>query len=131
MLWQSSAFFGYWRAWSRVLQDGNLRDGHDRFIDFVEVDLTPVGGWGSKNCPVLPDRFELVKGINIRRHMTGRSRGDIEVDTLPPEVVAQMIEHLGTNLVVRLLTEDFLPQIDWGKYKKVNNGGASFESIKK
>ena len=41
-----------------------------------------------------------------------------------------MVAHLGEALAHRLLTEDFLPQIDWGKYAKVRNGGANLDAIR-
>jgi hypothetical protein len=49
----------------------------------------------------------------------------------PPAVLAEMKAHLGEELANRLLTEDFLSQIDWDKYKAVDNGGANLADIRK
>lgn len=42
-----------------------------------------------------------------------------------------MKDRLDHNLVDRLLHEDLLSCIDWDKYKKLCNGGASFYDIQK
>jgi hypothetical protein len=42
-----------------------------------------------------------------------------------------MVKHLGEELTHRLLTEDFLSQIDWGRYDRNDNGGCNLEDCKK
>jgi hypothetical protein len=104
LVWDS-----YWGTYSRSL--GKIGD-----YDKVEVDLTPVNGWtnidGEEGLNVAK-----VRSINIRRHCTAMDRGDRYLNLLPQQVHHAMIEHLGLDLTRRLLTEDFLPQIDWDKYR--------------
>jgi hypothetical protein len=102
----------YWRRWSRILST-NHQQGH-----FVEVNLTPIRSWE-----------EDVSHIRIRLHGTARDPSDKLVTELPPEVKSNMINHLGEELTSRLLTEDFLSQIDWERFKVKNNGGAKLEDI--
>lgn len=110
----------YWRTWSRILQERTERGE----MYSIEVNLTPV------NARRATSWEEQVTPIVIRRHMTARMHGDIFVGTLPAEVIEQMHTFLPFETVERLLHEDFLPQIDWDKYKQHCNGGAKFELIK-
>ena len=113
-------YSSYWKTWSRVLSGGRAGSS-------VELNLTPTnwrvadqGQWDSK-----------VRPIRIRRHSTGMDRGDKLVDTLTAEVRAVMVKHLGADLTARLLTEDFMSQINWEKYHRVCNGGANLSDIRK
>lgn len=110
----------YWHCWSRVLSvQGRLE------IGTVEVDLTAIN-------PTHAHAWERVRRINIRAHGTARGRGDQLVSALPGIWVDKMHEMLGdAALVERLLHEDFLPSIDWYKYRKVCNGGAALADILK
>lgn len=107
-------FSSYWQSWSRVLSENHPHG------PFVEVNLTPNLKWD-----------EDVKPIRIRFHGTARGENDKVVAELPVEIRDLMAGNLGEDLTNRLLTEDFLPQIDYELYKKSNNGGANFEDIRK
>ncbi|MDB5254069.1 MAG: hypothetical protein JWL80_135 [Parcubacteria group bacterium] len=103
-------YSSYWRAWSRVLST-NHPNG-----PYIEVDLTSMS-------------WDTVARINIRSHGTRRDDMDRNEEKLPAEVKARMISKLGPELTERLLTEDFLPQIDWALYRQKCNGGAAFAEI--
>jgi hypothetical protein len=109
---------GYWGTWSRVLGE-NHPEGR-----YIEVNLTPINGATEEEWrkDVLP--------IRIRAHSTTRKRDDKIVDRLPAVVEARLIAHLGKELTARLLTEDFLSQIDWALYRKHCNGGANLDDIR-
>lgn len=109
-------YSSYWHNWSRVLST-NHEHG-----PFVEVNLTPIGGrtgWSSE--------IDRIRGVNIRFHGTARDNKDIITDILPDEVYDEMMIHLGEDLTRRLLTEDFLPQIDYELYRKYSNGGCALD----
>lgn len=108
-------YSSYWGTWSRRLSN-NHPSG-----PFVEVNLTPI-----KHCYSSTWKDDVAP-IRIRFHGTAPSRND----KLTGELFVAMIDNLGTELVVRLLTEDFLSQIDYQLYTKFNNGGANFEDIRK
>lgn len=114
-------YSSYWMDWSRVLADptdaglGN---------DYIEVNLTPIPhSYGST-------WDTHVRQVRIRRHWTARATGDIECDELPAQIRQKMVEALGEEKTNRLLTEDFLPQIDWEAFKQ-RNGGANLGDILK
>lgn len=111
-------YSGYWHSWSRVLST-NHPDG-----PFVEVNLTPIHGdsrgWASE-----------VRPVRVRFHGTSREERDKIVEQLPPEVRTRMVANLGEELTERLLTEDFLPQIDPALYQQHSNGGANLEKIRR
>jgi hypothetical protein len=103
-----------WGTWSRVLTD----DGPHH--SYVEVNLTPVNGnWQDRVAPV-----------RIRVHGTARDFRDIDTDELPAAVYQRMVDNLGEELTERLLNEDFIPQIDFARYRAVCNGGANLEDIR-
>lgn len=112
-------YCSYWGHWSRVLHEATVRDG----ANYVEVDITAINGRTEHD-------WAHTRRINIRSHGTSRHKNDLFVGTLPEEVVDHMREWMDEALIERLLHEDFLPQIDWDKYRKHCNGGASFELIK-
>lgn len=114
-------YSSYWGKWNRVLQWQNF-SGAKRVFQ-IEVDLQPINSWD-------PSAWEKTAKINIRKHCTSPARKDIDSKTLPLYVAKQMIKILGRPLVERLLYEDFLSKIDWEKYERSCNGGASFEAIK-
>jgi hypothetical protein len=94
-------FCSYWGTWSRRLSENHP------IGPFVEVNLTPIPNsysstWQSDVAP-----------IRIRAHGTASAKRDINTDTLPDDVRAAMIKNLGLQLTERLLTEDFLSQIDF------------------
>lgn len=103
-----------WSTWSRVLSTTDLHG------PIVEVNLTPVHDWASE-----------VAQIRIRFHGTpfGHCSYDKVTTELPARVRQQMVEKLGEELTERLLTEDFLPQIDYELYRRYCNGGANLEDI--
>lgn len=108
----------YWRTWSRVLRP--MSDKHDQ----VEVDLT------TPNSDI-ESEWEAVRGIHIRKHCTSPRHGDKLEEELPDGVVKHLRCNVDEATLRRLLHEDFLPQIDWDKYQKVDNGGASLSQISK
>lgn len=112
----------YWGSWSRVLSEGVPQGKMSEW--FVELDLTPIPSCFSST-------WKDIEKVNIRSHCTMRDKRDIETDELPAEVRQAMVDKLGEQLTELLLTEDYLPQIDWELYNKFNNGGAPFERIKK
>lgn len=135
MVFMKFIYSSYWGAWSRVLKNPGEKiivpqhgiDTIDHLAvlingSFIEVDLTPVNGFRKPN-----QNIECVRAINIRCHGTARNRKDKETKELPPEVLAAMENEFGKELCERLLTEDFLSQIDWRKYTHCNNGGCSLE----
>lgn len=104
-------YTAYWRTWSRVLLD-------DFNGQFIELNLTHVNGdWGG------------VKNETIRVHSTPRAKDDKVQRELPLAIKQAMIASLGSALCLRLLTFDYLPNIDWTRYKQANNGGASYNVI--
>jgi hypothetical protein len=106
-------FSAYWRTWSRVLrfsQHGECNQTQ------VEVDLTATN-------PTTALHWPRVQAINIREHHTARNARDLYTADLPLQVVELMRTWMPEEVVQRLLHEDFLPQIDWDKYQKHNNGG--------
>ena len=112
----------YWGTWSRILKAD---------YPFVEVDLTPINPhWHGR---VRFDVWEKVRQINIRQHGTSRDKADEFHLELPDKMRAFMVDGLGEELTHRLLTEDFLSQIDWNKYDLpgVCNGGAPLSKILK
>ena len=115
-------YSGYWGSWSRVLCEDHPQG------PFIEVNLTPIPNcydstWGNHVAP-----------IRIRAHGTARDYrkfgGDKKTDQLPEEVKQAMVLNLGAELTERLLTEDFLPQIDWALYRQKCNGGANMDDIR-
>ena len=110
-------FSGYWRTWSRVLAVDHPEG------PFVEVNLTPINSWAWN---------EDVRPIRVRAHCTAisRSQGDIFVHELPPAVRTAMVLNLGEELTDRLLTENFLPQIDWVLYRQKRGTGPGLDDIR-
>ena len=102
----------HWRSWNRVLE---AKDGV-----FVEINLTHVNG-----------NWESVKNEVIRQHRTMRSFKDILQEFLPHTMRKILEDKVGVELANRLLTYDYLPEIDWAKYREIANGGASFNQIRK
>lgn len=112
-------YCSYWYTWSRVLSEKHPHG------PFVEVNLTPI-----PNCHSSSWKSD-VASIHIRFHGTAREENDREVAELPAEIRELMVKNIGEELTKRLLTEDFLPQIDYKLYCRHNNGGANFEDIRK
>lgn len=112
-------YSGYWRTWSRIL---GRRPNRIRVV--VELNLTPINAHNGQH---LWDKN--VAPIVLRAHSTPKQPDDKIVDELPVDVLIDMRAHLPESLVQRLLTEDFLSQVDWDKYDKVCNGGAKLADI--
>lgn len=101
----------YWRTWNRVLLDSF-------FGQYIEVNLTHINGdWNG------------VKEERVRVHRTPRNPGENLVHTLPPHIKEIMIGNLGAVLTEKLTKFDYLPNIDWDKFDKFDNGGAPFAQI--
>jgi hypothetical protein len=127
----------YWRTWSRVLK----YDGPWCGSVCVEVNLTPINSswpdadWDEEVRPIIirkhsstyhplfPVSRFLSDGDLVHTCTTWCSYGFKVVEELPTEIKEMMVEKLGEELVQRLLTEDFLSQIDWDKYDVNCNGG--------
>lgn len=109
-------YCGYWHSWTRVLSENHPKG------PCIEVNLTPIPNcysstWANDVAP-------------IRIRAKGLSSGDKMADQLPEDVKRAMVRNLGAELTERLLTEDFLPQIDWNIYERKCNGGANLEDIR-
>ena len=112
----------YWSTWSRLLSP-SCTEYHGMV---VELNLTPIMSHGQRGWE------KQVKPAIIRAHFTPKcSPREYPVDQLPGNIKALMLTELGENFMNYLLNENFLDQIDWELYDKYNNGGASFELIKK
>jgi hypothetical protein len=111
-------FSSYWGTWSRRL-------GKNPRGDIVEVNLTPI------RCAPTCTWENHVKPVVIQAHFTDMHEGDILQDHLPHKIIEVMVDNLGPEFFDYLLTEDFLPQIDWALYDKHCNGGCPFEKCRK
>lgn len=116
-------YCGSWGTWSRVLSADHPQG------PYIEVNLTPIP------CCHNSTWDNDVRPIRIRAHGTPRDYigyypQDKETDELPDDVRAAMVRNLGPELTERLLTEDFLPLIDWDLYRQKTNGGANFDDIR-
>lgn len=127
-------FNSYWCHWSRVLLrptsfETLLAQGFDEQTakhlagSYVEVDITPINGWERGDV-------DRIRSINIRVHMTIRREQDVDTNILPGPVRSDMEKHLGEKLTRKILSEDFLSQINWTKHSRLSNGGCSFERCK-
>lgn len=103
----------YWGRWSRVLVPMGLHSSQ------VEVDLTAIN-------PMSDELWPRVAAIHIRRHGTSMDRKDKLSATLPTYAYEMMQSRIKDEAILcRLLHEDLIPLIDWDKFNKINNGGAS------
>ncbi|QIG70126.1 hypothetical protein EVB87_026 [Rhizobium phage RHph_N28_1] len=107
-------YSSYWGTFSRVLTDCN----RGRRGWFVEVNLTPVNAWSA-------DSWQEIKRCWIREHCTSRDKRDEATSKLERAVFDRIGEMVGKDVRHWLLTADILPMIDWDKYGKTCNGGAS------
>lgn len=110
-------YSSYWKTWSRVLSEEN---GH-----YVEVNLTPIP------CCTASTWERDVWPPKIREHCTPRAQTDIDTDELPEDVMTDIFIHVGGPQLDMLLNYNFLPEIDWNVYRKICNGGARWEDIRK
>lgn len=111
-------YSSYWRVWSRLLLRQKL--GYSA----VEIDLTPPD-------ITKADQWQRVADVYIRQHRTAPQAQDRLVSELPDMVLNLMKQSIPDEALQRLLTEDFLPQIDWRAYKMYSNGGCAFERCKR
>jgi len=111
-------FSGYWGKWSRGLAVAHPVGR------YIEVNLTPKNDWGWS--------YDVIK-IRIRAHSTplDPAKGDIFVMDLPPSIRTLMTAHLGAELTNRLLTEDFVSQVDWALYRQLSGQGPGLEEIRR
>jgi len=111
----------YWRTWSRLLYSYNGV--------YVEVSLSPVNTRKALN-------WKKIENANIRLHCTRPDPRDkrllsVQRGSIGYRMMIQAIEpHLLPETIEYLLYYDFLPEIDWGKYSKYNNGGCFFNDCK-
>lgn len=121
----------YWGRWSLILTERFIGErqrilgkltGRTPSPSIIEIDLEPINGWGR-----VADQINDVRRINIRRHCTARDGRDVLADTLPMAIENALIEHLGKDLAAWLLNPqtEILGLIDWQRYEKLCNGGAS------
>lgn len=108
-------YSSYWRTWSRLLLENMDRSG-----TCVELNLTGTNG-----------KWDRVPLEIIRKHCTARDNKDLITRTLPDAVEAMIRNALGDELFERMVTYDYLPEIDWQKYNQHCNGGAEFDKIKR
>lgn len=108
-------YSSYWGKWSRVLQ---YKNGHK---PQVEVDCEPVN--------LTQEGWRRVGSILIRQHSTARRQADYYYEALPYEVVETMQENISEIAMLEILHGDLLPLIDWEKYRRVDNGGATLADI--
>jgi len=105
-------FSSYWCTWSRVLRRTKN--------EWVVLNLTGINGtWNS------------VLNEIVRVHSTALAAGDKLQDTLPIEIKESIEKNVGKELTTKLLTYDYLSEIDFDKYYDVCNGGAAFSDIKR
>lgn len=112
-------YSSYWCSWSRVISTSCPKG------PYVEVDLTPIPSHRDTEAK----EWERIGNVWIRVHGTAPKRTDKNSDILPYDVMRKMEINIGQEKMQRLLTEDFLSQIDWLKYEKVCNGGAALKDI--
>ena len=108
----------YWHNWSRILGTGP-RGGQ------CEVCCTPVNGWR------IEEQVERVRAVNVREHFTRPDPRDKIVDSLPPDVVAEMRAYLGDEAVNLILHPDLADMVDWEKASKLSNGGTPLDRCRK
>lgn len=113
------AYSGYWHTWSRVLRLNHKNPG-----PFIELNLTPI--------PASDDTWNRsVKSIRVRAHGTMSALGDRARKVLPDGIRDSMVWNLGEELTNRLLTEDFMAQIDWSNYDQLNSAGVDVSKLQK
>lgn len=123
--WAKFHYSAYWGTYSRVLSnDHKLPEFPNHMGSIVEVNLTPVN-------PYHQEGWDRNKNIIIRRHGTSPDKKDQFYAVLPPEIWKLLDTKFGKELRHRLVTEDFLSQIDWDKHRKVCNGGAALADCRK
>lgn len=116
--WAKFHYCAYWGTYSRILSnDHRLPEFPNHLGSIVEVNLTPVN-------PYYQEGWDRNKDIIIRRHGTSPGKNDQFYAVLPPEIWKLLDTKYGKELRHRLVTEDFVSQIDWNKYHKACNGGA-------
>lgn len=117
-------YSNYWKNWSRIL----YRGGRGRFnaLEIIELNLTPM-----PNC--FSSSWEKdVEPIVFRCHGTMPDAKDLFERKLPEKIVMQMRDHLGYQLALRLLTEDWMSLIDLEKLRTYpQQGGKPLVDIKR
>lgn len=88
-------YSNYWHTWSRILYKGPKGT--------IELNLTPVNGFGSK-----PDQIDTVRLEVIRLHGTAVDVKDKVTDELPRDVESVMLKCLEVGLINRLWTFDYM-----------------------
>jgi hypothetical protein len=112
-------YISYWGTWRRWLGEG--KDGLT-----YEVELTPVNPSHSESWARMGIRIFASKV-----HMDEMSHNDKIVHLLPAHIIIRMCENLGVERAKSLLLDDFFSQIDFNKFRELNNGGADFDQIGK
>ena len=107
----SVCYSNYWRTWSRVLEAKNG--------EFIELNLTHVNG-----------DWTAVKNETIRKHSTQRNAKDIEQEHLPYAAKQALVAVVGESLATRLLTHNYMSEIDWERHPYIVNGGVSFNELR-
>ena len=135
-------YSSYWGTYSRVLHSPGRKHANVELPKYetgayIEVDLTPINGWPHEDqrkmygdklyAEHVQYQLNQVRFVNIRSHGTRRDAKDEILGCLPANVIEQMKNNLDHSLVNFLLTGNILPLIDWNKYRKVCNGGASLK----
>lgn len=114
-------YCSYWGTWSRILLNERIETQGFYGVAYstliVEINLTPIPACYSSTWE------KDVVPIVIREHGTFPDARDKFEKELPSEVIAQMHTFIGQELTQRLLTEDFLAQLDMEKLRKSMRGG--------
>lgn len=125
---RTSAIFhysSYWGKWSRTLvAPKRINPTLSGEYGYVELNLTPIN-------PNDPGVWDSIRQITFRAHCTPPWHGDKDVAFLPTNVHECMVKELGEELTQRLLTEDFLSQIDLDLLHAAPGGGTPLHRILK
>lgn len=109
-------FNAHWRSWNRIISyDPSTKE-------FIELGLTHVNG-----------NWDHVVAETIRRHRVPLKKGDFMAEVLPAAVRSAADYRLGAHVVNRLISYDYLSNIDFGKFDQLEkgHGGVPFARVRK
>ncbi len=121
-------YSSYWGTYSRVLQYPTWSREDQKSYQMIEVNVTPING---VSCTL--DELDRVRRINIRRHLTQIDAKDEFTNVIPLWWYDQLGSMIGPKRrdFIMFGNISVMDHIDWVKYNKVNNGGASLFDILK
>lgn len=119
-------YSSYWGTYSRTLVSARLgiQPELGRIYTSVELDLTPINSYDVSN-------WSPLKELLFRIHCTTPDRSDQDLESVPENVLAKMVEMYGNTIVDRMLTEDFLSKIDLEKLRAAPCGGTPLPHVLK